>query len=740
MKNKPLVILRGHSFRSATAANLMSRWPIALNVIFIGLVLALVSIAGSRTKSDAFKEFLGIITSPGIGIDRNYAVVRVLTTPRGGPISGSVSLAASCSDLVSCKNVTWEIDGYAVSGALTASPYSFSWDSTKFVDGSHVITALAVNAGGSTETAAVSITTNNGVSPVHYYVSSNGSDSNNGTSSSTPWQTIAKVNAGTYHGGDTISFLSGDTQFLTATALVLCGPNAALLTGGGNPSGAGRCRQNVYPGGSGAPLTITTYGGGSCDPIAGITSGCVTLKLSDSSTLTRAIQLNNLSNAVLEHFVVIGGTTAVLGVLSGNGIEIVRTTQGGTNPPVTGITVQNNLVRDFADEIYAFQYAGFAQSMSCTIQNNFVTGTSPTTTIDLGIWVRFANNSCNVVGNLVTNIGGHVNNAGSGILIADNAADNVSEFNVVHHISANSTTCGGPAGNWAYNATHVTIQFNEGYLIGPVNYTTGCDWANFDFDGGVSNSFMQYNYSHQSFGPGILLYNAAVNGQAWTNNVIRYNISEGDGEGNIGGSIAFGTGTNFSNNSVVYIYNNTIWQNNPTKSNSNSQSPIAFSTCPGGAGSIVANNIFGETNNSSNQVRFMNFGFLTCSKLIWKSNDWYNITGSGTLIWGALGPDGTQCTTLKCWQDNVLGGDAGATTANPQLDGAGDGGTCNSTKGPPQPCPMHYAVRSGSPMVGAGADLTVSPYNQTIRRDFYGNSVPHHIGTGWNIGADGGSR
>lgn len=45
-----------------------------------------------------------------------------------------------------------------------------------------------------------------------YYVSSStGSDSNNGTSSSTPWQTIAKLNSITFQAGDIICLKAGDT-------------------------------------------------------------------------------------------------------------------------------------------------------------------------------------------------------------------------------------------------------------------------------------------------------------------------------------------------------------------------------------------------------------------------------------------------------------------------------------------------------------------------------------------------
>jgi hypothetical protein len=44
-----------------------------------------------------------------------------------------------------------------------------------------------------------------------YYVSSTGSDSNNGTSTSTPWQTLTKVNNTTFVAGDKILFKAGDT-------------------------------------------------------------------------------------------------------------------------------------------------------------------------------------------------------------------------------------------------------------------------------------------------------------------------------------------------------------------------------------------------------------------------------------------------------------------------------------------------------------------------------------------------
>jgi len=53
------------------------------------------------------------------------------------------------------------------------------------------------------------------VTVAEYWVSNLGSDSNNGTSEETPWATLTKVAAGTYHNGDKIHFRRGDTFYGT---------------------------------------------------------------------------------------------------------------------------------------------------------------------------------------------------------------------------------------------------------------------------------------------------------------------------------------------------------------------------------------------------------------------------------------------------------------------------------------------------------------------------------------------
>lgn len=80
------------------------------------------------------------------------------------------------------------------------------------------------------------------------------------------------------------------------------------------------------------------------------------------------------------------------------------------------------------------------------------------------------------------------------------------------------------AGIWAWDSNNILLQFNESYA----NRTIGVDGDGFDFDGGVTNSVMQYNYSHDNDAAGFLLAQYAFAPQAMKNIVIRYNISEND--------------------------------------------------------------------------------------------------------------------------------------------------------------------------------------------------------------------
>jgi hypothetical protein len=76
------------------------------------------------------------------------------------------------------------------------------------------------------------------------------------------------------------------------------------------------------------------------------------------------------------------------------------------------------------------------------------------------------------------------------------------------------------------------------------------------------------------------------------------------------------------------------------------------------------------------------------------------------------------------------------------LVSAGAGGTCTWSpplSNGPQPCPSTYQLLTGAPGIGAGLNLTQAPYSFSVGTwDYWGTTIPHTVGSGYNMGADGG--
>jgi hypothetical protein len=71
-----------------------------------------------------------------------------------------------------------------------------------------------------------------------YFVAAAGSDSNSGTSSGAPWQTIGKVNGSTFLPGDSILFNRGDAWYGTSLVVASSGSSGSPITFGAYGSGA----------------------------------------------------------------------------------------------------------------------------------------------------------------------------------------------------------------------------------------------------------------------------------------------------------------------------------------------------------------------------------------------------------------------------------------------------------------------------------------------------------------------
>lgn len=85
-----------------------------------------------------------------------------ITAPaNGATVSGTTNVTASASDNVGVTKVEFYLDG-ALQSTSTASPYSWSWNTTTVSNASHSLTSKAYDAAGNAGTsAAISVTVNN---------------------------------------------------------------------------------------------------------------------------------------------------------------------------------------------------------------------------------------------------------------------------------------------------------------------------------------------------------------------------------------------------------------------------------------------------------------------------------------------------------------------------------------------------------------------------------------------------
>ncbi len=80
----------------------------------------------------------------------------VSVAPATASVSGTVALTASpvAVSPATIKSVQFTVDGTALGAAVTAAPYSFSWDTTTIADGFHQINAVVTDSTGLTATAS----------------------------------------------------------------------------------------------------------------------------------------------------------------------------------------------------------------------------------------------------------------------------------------------------------------------------------------------------------------------------------------------------------------------------------------------------------------------------------------------------------------------------------------------------------------------------------------------------------
>jgi hypothetical protein len=89
-----------------------------------------------------------------------------LTSPaNGSSLSGTVTVSANATDNVAVASVQFLLDGANLGPAVTIPPYQVSWNTASAANGSHTLTAIALDTSGNTATSTITMTVANVLSP-----------------------------------------------------------------------------------------------------------------------------------------------------------------------------------------------------------------------------------------------------------------------------------------------------------------------------------------------------------------------------------------------------------------------------------------------------------------------------------------------------------------------------------------------------------------------------------------------
>jgi len=376
-----------------------------------------------------------------------------------------------------------------------------------------------------------------------YYVdASGGSDTAAGTSATTAWKTLAKVDSTTFVPGDQILFHAGQRW-------------AGQL----HPLGSGS---------AGAPIVISSYGDGSKPVIDGgsLASGAAVYLYNQQYWTIQNLEVVN--NSGVNNV----GTVSAPG-RSRFGIYVDNESPfSGAGQVYRGITIQDNYVHDvngcFQCSDINPQYNGgivvSADGQSTlwhgtdsyadvTIANNLVDHVGRT-------GITFWDNSTGLYlfldrGALSNNIiihGNEVYNVDSDGIVLVGAANSIMDHNTVGNAGLVTVQGSGEpstVGLWPARAYYVTVEYNEVY---GVHTAQGIDGQGYDIDLGAQYVTLQYNYSHDNEGGFLLMEGGLGTG---VNATVRYNLSVNDSYGALHGVFTFAYGV-IPNTT---IYNNTVY-------------------------------------------------------------------------------------------------------------------------------------------------------------------------------------
>lgn len=502
-----------------------------------------------------------------------------------------------------------------------------------------------------------------------YYISPSGNDNSSGTSATEAWQTIAKFNSLDLLPGTIVLFEGGQ---------VFSGSIYVNASDANDPLNA---------------VTLSSYGSGKAIISSGAAYGLYaynTQGISISNLVFAGSGMNtNTGDGILFYADLAGDKK-----LSNVNIRHVEVYGYGKNGIVISSGNGNTGFKDvIIDSVHVHH-----------VRTNGITTSGYTSQSHIG----WAHQNVTIKNTEVDNVPGFSDpdtHRGSGIILGQ-VNNGLIERCVAHHTGADNTHCGGPGGIWAWDCNNLTIQHCESYLN---KSGTGCDGLGFDFDGGMTNSVMQYNYSHDNDGAGYLL-GQYDNARPWSNNIIRFNISENDGRTNEGGITLF-KGINTVMDGAK-IYNNTVYIT-PSPANSAIGAFTITDWHKGITGTEVYNNIFQTTGGVALIDVPAGYSAYFAGNLYWSSGADFKIYYQGPTY-----------TNLLDWRaatgNEQFGSMATGIAANPAFNATGNG-----TVVFPNPTEQlsTYKLSAGSPATDAGLDIANLFGISRGSRDFFNNTI-----------------
>jgi hypothetical protein len=91
--------------------------------------------------------------------DATPPTVTITSPQNGATVSETITVSVNATDNVGVSSVNLSIDGASIANS-TSPPYNFSWNTSALADGTHTLTAKAIDGAGNTRTASITVAKN----------------------------------------------------------------------------------------------------------------------------------------------------------------------------------------------------------------------------------------------------------------------------------------------------------------------------------------------------------------------------------------------------------------------------------------------------------------------------------------------------------------------------------------------------------------------------------------------------